>query len=125
MRLCPGCGTRTRTPGRCPACKRKHQRERDQLRGSSSQRGYGAAWRKLRAAVIQAQPYCTFCGHTGSTDNPLSVDHIKPRVEGGTDDPSNLRVLCLAHNRRRPRSRNQDHSDQPTVEVLSIREWVA
>jgi 5-methylcytosine-specific restriction endonuclease McrA len=30
----------------------------------------------------------------------LQVDHIKPFANGGTHDPSNLRLLCGAHNRR-------------------------
>ena len=31
----------------------------------------------------------------------LSVDHIKPRWAGGTDEPANLRTLCQNHNRFR------------------------
>ena len=30
--------------------------------------------------------------------NPLTVDHIKPRSLGGTEEPSNLRVLCRKAN---------------------------
>jgi 5-methylcytosine-specific restriction protein A len=123
--LCPRCGTRTRTTGRCPDCRRAYQHAYDQQRGSSSQRGYGSEWRKLRAAVIQAQPWCSFCGHTGSRDNPLSVDHIVPRAQGGTDDPSNLRVLCLTHNRRRPRGSNAEQPTGKRVELSDVRDFVA
>lgn len=30
----------------------------------------------------------------------LQLDHIRPYAAGGTHDPSNLRLLCAAHNRR-------------------------
>lgn len=31
----------------------------------------------------------------------LQVDHIQPRWAGGTNEPSNLQVLCAQHNRYR------------------------
>lgn len=34
------------------------------------------------------------CGSTGS----LEIDHVHPKALGGSDSPSNLRVLCRAHN---------------------------
>jgi 5-methylcytosine-specific restriction endonuclease McrA len=34
----------------------------------------------------------------GQTDNPPTADHIVAKANGGTDDPSNLRVLCLRCN---------------------------
>ncbi|MGR6997214.1 HNH endonuclease [Yinghuangia aomiensis] len=35
------------------------------------------------------------CGHRGSPENPLTVDHIKPLSLGGASaDPANLRTLC-------------------------------
>jgi 5-methylcytosine-specific restriction protein A len=91
--------------GRCPACAKAMQRAKDARRGTTTARGYGSEWRKLRAQVIAASPACAICGHTGSKDNPLSVDHILPRSQGGTDALSNLRVLCLRHNQLRPRGR--------------------
>ena len=107
LKVCAGCVQPFpveeihRGKGRCSTCAKVKQRERDQRRGTASQRGYGAAWRRLRDSVIAAHPYCSAPG-CGSTDN-LSVDHIIPRSEGGTDDRSNLRVLCMEHNRSRPR----------------------
>jgi 5-methylcytosine-specific restriction enzyme A len=89
--------------GRCRPCRARQQQAKDQRRGTASQRGYGADWRKLRAQIIAAHPYCSACGHPGSKDNPLSVDHILQRQHGGSDDRSNLRVLCSSCNKRRPR----------------------
>jgi 5-methylcytosine-specific restriction endonuclease McrA len=37
------------------------------------------------------------CGHTGSTDNPLTWDHIVPRALGGTDNRANLTCRCRRH----------------------------
>lgn len=39
---------------------------------------------------------CSNCGSTYA----LQIDHIWPRAKGGTDHPSNLRVLCRACNQR-------------------------
>ncbi len=42
---------------------------------------------------------CRLCGRTAQKNGVvLHVDHIKPRSKGGTDDPDNLRTLCLKCN---------------------------
>lgn len=61
----------------------------------SSQRGYGADWRKLRYQVLADHPTCQGCGNAPSTD----VDHIKSKRLGGTDARSNLQALCGACHR--------------------------
>lgn len=38
---------------------------------------------------------CRICG---STAPDLQIDHIKPQAQGGTDDPSNLQLLCARCN---------------------------
>lgn len=40
---------------------------------------------------------CVYCG-AGPTDRPLHVDHVKPVVEGGANDPANLVTACEACN---------------------------
>jgi 5-methylcytosine-specific restriction endonuclease McrA len=52
--------------------------------------GSTTAWRKLRQSVINRDHCCQMCG----TEERLTVDHIVPRVLGGTDSMSNLQVLC-------------------------------
>lgn len=57
---------------------------------TEEQRGYGRDWRRIRQLVRRRVPACENCGSTYR----LAVDHIVPQSMGGTNDPSNLRVLC-------------------------------
>jgi 5-methylcytosine-specific restriction endonuclease McrA len=46
---------------------------------------------------------CTYVGPSGTrcrSTRGVQVDHVTPFAAGGTHDPSNLRLLCGAHNRR-------------------------
>ena len=68
----------------------------DQRRGSSSDRGYGAAWQRARLRVLArdcglCQP-CKRLGHI--TPNCNEVDHIRNKAQGGTDDEANLQTIC-------------------------------
>jgi 5-methylcytosine-specific restriction endonuclease McrA len=87
--------------GRCDECRRDYDRQRRQWRGKTAARGYDAAWRRMVALAIRAHPYCTDCGLVGSGDNPLTGDHIVPRVDGGQNTPSNIAVRCRVCNSRR------------------------
>lgn len=52
-----------------------------------------AAWRRLRAAVLQRDVKCSTPGcYRAST----VADHIKPRAQGGADALPNLRGLCAS-----------------------------
>lgn len=57
---------------------------------SSSARGYGSRWRKLRALKLAEQPVCEACRRAMAT----TVDHIKPKARGGGDEWENLQSLC-------------------------------
>lgn len=61
---------------------------------TSSQRGYGAEWQKLRRQVLDDDPLCRVCREQGRTTLATAVDHIKPKAKGGTDAWDNLRPIC-------------------------------
>lgn len=104
---CLDCGGIASRRGRCDSCNAK----REQERGSSTQRGYGAEWRKLRRILLNKQPTCQVpTGEKGVFDNGVpwqvvcgrrteEIDHITSKAQGGTDDRSNLRAVCRFHNR--------------------------
>jgi 5-methylcytosine-specific restriction enzyme A len=100
---CIGCHHITTRPmqGRCPRCWAIRQAERDKRRGAPAQRGYDAEYTRNRIKVIGKQPWCSGCWTRGTDDNPLSADHIRPLSKGGSNDVSNLRVLCLRCNSKR------------------------
>ena len=107
-RLCskPGCKgiIRDNTCSLCGSVRRGWQADTD--RGTRQQRGYDAAWTRLRNAFVQQQrlesmqagiginPLCAICG-VAVRDWELHVDHIRP-FNGADDplrlDPSNLQV---------------------------------
>lgn len=55
------------------------------------------SWGRLRWWVMTRDGYrCGVCG-VAASDRPgvrLEVDHLVPRSQGGTDDPSNLLTMC-------------------------------
>lgn len=53
----------------------------------------------IRHKILERDSYaCQACGAKASEGASLEVDHIVPRVKGGTNDPSNLRTLCSVCN---------------------------
>lgn len=58
---------------------------------------YSQRWLEVRYRVLQrSNGACQCCGHRAAADNPLQVDHIKPRSKYPELqlDPENLQVLC-------------------------------
>lgn len=50
--------------------------------------------RRLRFEILRRDGHtCRYCGAT-APDAPLTVDHVIPRVLGGSDDPNNLVTAC-------------------------------
>ena len=88
-RACIGCGEPGPAP-RCQTCQAEVDRRTNQRRGGAHARGYTRTWQKRAAKVTRAQPACAVCGAT--TD--VSVDHVVPKVAGGTDHVANLQTLC-------------------------------
>ena len=56
------------------------------------------------------QPWCEMCGHWGSTDNPLTADHIRPLSKGGAliVPTYMLRTLCRTCHGKATRHKKED-----------------
>jgi hypothetical protein len=86
-RPCLRCQQLTRNRhGRCDRCQRDMS--------GWVRKGSTRQWRKQRAAILERDGHrCHWCG--GHAD---SVDHLKPKALGGSDDPTNLIASCGACN---------------------------
>jgi 5-methylcytosine-specific restriction enzyme A len=96
----PGCPGLSSTGNVCDKHLEAAKAERqayDHGRGTPSQRGYGAAWRKVRAVVLARDGYT--CTAVGCGAPAAEVDHRLARHLGGSEDESNLTSLCRAHHR--------------------------
>lgn len=82
--------------------RRKAKADLDRRRGSAAARGYDAAWRRLRAAFLAANPLCRMCEAEGRTTAAGVVDHIRPIAERPDLrlEWSNLQSLCQPHHDR-------------------------
>jgi 5-methylcytosine-specific restriction endonuclease McrA len=78
---------------RCPNAA-THQGRCDEHRRRIS----GHRWRQLVAQIVaRDRAICWLCGKPGAT----SADHVRRVVDGGTDEPSNLRAAHVLCNQRR------------------------
>ena len=96
-RPCLDCGVLADSH-RCPPHLAIWERAQDAKRGTSTQRGYDAAWRRLRISILNRDAWmCQICGkHLVGPD--ATVDHRLAKVNGGTDEPGNLVAMCRRHN---------------------------
>ena len=75
-------------PNHNPGNRRQQKRSVD-MRPSSTQRGYGASWQRLRLMILRREPLCRMCGAAA-----VAVDHIIPLKQGGKNTEENLQALC-------------------------------
>lgn len=76
----------------------------DERRGTRQERGYGAAWDRLRATILKRDNYvcqCEDCKAAGLVKPATHVDHRIPKAQGGSDDPSNLQSMNVACHMRK------------------------
>ncbi|EOR06702.1 HNH endonuclease [Acinetobacter tandoii] len=84
------------------ADKRSNWNKRADRKGSTTERGYGHAWRKIRELVLKRDGYqCVTCATLGRVTLATDVDHIKAKAHGGTDDLNNLQSLCSLHHKEK------------------------
>jgi 5-methylcytosine-specific restriction protein A len=68
----------------------------DRQRGNRHQRGYGSAWDKLRARILQRDAgLCQPCLRGGRAVRGTHVDHVVAKARGGSNDDSNLQTICV------------------------------
>lgn len=99
-------------PQRIPAHIPSRIRTRDHkevARPNAAQRGYcNKAWYATRQQVLVRDAWqCQICGRVCAEKREAQVDHIIPKVDGGSDDLSNLRCLCLSCHARKTLSENR------------------
>lgn len=89
----PGCPNLS-AGGKCAECIKAY----DASRGTASQRGYDAAWRKIRDNYIRRFPVCET---HGCTNRATDVDHIDGSGPRGDNSDRNLRSMCKrCHSRK-------------------------
>lgn len=94
----PGCREVHRAGGPCP----KHKGAYDRQRGTATERGYDARWRKLRKAFLANNPLCVYCLKEDRTEPATQVDHkVAVRIGGAMYDWNNLQALCDTHHSRK------------------------
>ena len=74
----------------------------------------GRPWARLRKRILTAEPLCRPCSKHGRVTAATEIDHIRPRAQGGSNDPDNLQPICHAC-----------HVAKTTAEALTARRAVA
>lgn len=92
------------------ASKRSNWNKRPQRSGSTTERGYGHAWRLLREQVLRRDDYlCVSCSANGYIVEATDVDHIVAKEHGGTDDLVNLQSLCSSCHKEKTAREDSKH----------------
>lgn len=92
--------------GPCDQHRRQAARAKDTKTPEERRFYSSAAWQKIRADQLRREPLCRDCSQEGITREATVADHIIPRRQGGSDDPSNLQSQCWPHHQsKRQRER--------------------
>lgn len=93
---------------RCAAHQAVQGRQLSASRPSVAARGYGAAHRRWRTAILSRDPYCVRCLQHGAIVPAVIADHIVPiRVGGAQYDPANGQGLCQRHGNAKDAARGR------------------
>jgi 5-methylcytosine-specific restriction enzyme A len=93
-------------------------------RGTRHERGYGAAWDRLRKSILRRDLYlCQPCERIGRTTPAREVDHIIPKANGGTDDDTNLQAICKAHHLEKTQAEAKQAQHGYVKRVIGLDGW--
>ena len=98
-RFCPTCLKTVPHGVRCEcqlASTRARNRRHDAMRGTASERGYDAEWRRESSTYLLQHPYCAECARHGRATLANLVDHMIPirRAPHLRLERSNWQSLC-------------------------------
>ena len=85
----PGC--RALTAGGRRFCDKHH---RTWIRSTDYERLRGRRAVTRRERLLRSSPLCVVCHAAGRVTLGVEVDHVVPLSRGGSDDETNLQVLC-------------------------------
>jgi len=61
----------------------------------------GRILQRIRNRIMQDQPLCVNCEQNGLVAAGEELDHILPIYKGGTNEDSNLQMLCIECHRKK------------------------
>lgn len=95
----PGCQALVRGAAYCDQHRKAVEKQYDERRGSSSQRGYNSRWQKARETFLRRHPLCKMCEAEGRLTPATIVDHIIPHRgdQALFWDTGNWQPLCKPH----------------------------
>ena len=75
---------------------------------TTTERGYGQTWRKLRQQVMERDGYLyQVCKRQGKLTEAQAVDHVINKAQGGTDELTNLQAIC--HQCHKIKTQSESH----------------
>ena len=102
-----GCPVLIDQSGYCEKHKKKAWIRKE---GKTTERGYGAAWRKIRKLVIRRDSgLCQPCLKNNRVTEFNAIDHIIPKAKGGTDELSNLQCICNECHKQKTSTQDNRH----------------
>lgn len=124
-RLCPHCGKPVPIGQKCPRCTdrsakhgrrtKEQERERAEKNPWRSEYATGQYRRERQLAIERQQGRCAVCGRVVAVRMGREwhvrgggVHHIVPLSEGGTNESSNLVLLCTKDHNRIEAERRRD-----------------
>jgi len=95
----PGCPELVKPPDRyCAAHQAEKAEAYDRARGTTAERGYGAAWQRVRRWYLAEYPLCEVCEAAGRVKAAEQVHHISHDTRNNS--PDNLQAVCVPCHRQ-------------------------